>query len=95
MRWDDNLTLEGDDPDLHLWGQYQLAMYAVHLSWGNSTYSKTIKAATIEQYLLAASSFLALFLGHDLLKDNPQDRTLGHLLTPILRDIKKYESVAN
>ena len=74
-------------------GQLQLAMYALHLSAGNSIYCKSIKVATIEQYLLAAATFLAQYSGVDYRKDHAHDKHLGHILAPILRDIKKYESV--
>lgn len=93
MRWDDSLLLEG--PGLAERGQLQLAMYALHLSAGHTVYCKSIKAATIEQYLFAAATFVAQFSGVDYRKDHAHDRHLGHLLTPILRDIKKYESVPN
>lgn len=93
MRWHDNLLLSGDDPDLALRGQYQLAMYALHLSAGHSLYCKSIKVATIEQYLLAASSFVSQFSGTDFRKDAPTDTHMGRILAPVLRDLKKYESV--
>jgi hypothetical protein len=91
MKWTDSLLLEG--PGLAERGQLQLAMYALHLSAGHSIYCRSIKAATIEQYLLAAATFLAQFSGIDYRKDHVHDKQLGHLLVPILRDIKKYESV--
>ena len=69
MNWQDNLLLEGDTPEIALRGQYQLAMYALHLSAGHSIICKSIKVATIEQYLLAASSFVSLFNGVDIRKD--------------------------
>jgi hypothetical protein len=70
-------------------------MYAVHLSNGYSIHCKQLKVATIEQYLLAASSFITLFTGIDYRKDNPSDKTHGHILAPVLRDLRKYESVPN
>jgi hypothetical protein len=93
MKWSDNLLLEGDSPSYAERGQHQLAMYAVHLSAGHSIYCKSIKVATIEQYLLAAASFLALFSGTDFRKDRPTDSHLGHTLASVLKDLKKYESV--
>jgi len=96
MKWFDNLLLMGDDlVALAIRGQWQLAMYAVHLSAGNSIYCKSIKVATIEQYLLAAASFIAQFTGIDCRKDNSADSHTGHILAPVLRDLKKYESVPN
>jgi hypothetical protein len=93
MKWDDSLLLE--EEGLAERGQLQLAMYALHLSSGNSIYCKSIKVATIEQYLLAAATFLAQYSGVDYRKDHAHDKHLGHILAPILRDIKKYESVPN
>jgi hypothetical protein len=95
MKWQDNLLLEGDNPDLAKRGQYQLAMYALHLSYGHSIQCKSIKVATIEQYLLAAASFVAFFTGTDFRKDHPTDAHMGVILSPVLRDLRKYESVPN
>ena len=93
MKWTDNWLLIGDEPDLALRGQLQLAMYAVHLATGNSIYCKRIKASTVEQYVLAASTFLAFFTGTDFRKDRPTDSSMGHLLGPVYRDLRSYESV--
>lgn len=97
MKWLDNLLLEAVPgalaEDLATRGQYQLAMYALHLSSGHSIYCKSIKVATIEQYLLAASSFICQFSGVDFRKDRPTDSHMGSILRPVLRDLKKYESV--
>jgi len=95
MKWDDNLLLEGDEADMALRGQYQFAMYAIFLSCGNSIYCKRIKAATIEQYVLAAASFIALFSGTDYRKDHPSDNQMGYILSPIFRDLKKFETIPN
>ena len=95
MKWHDNLLLEGGTPDLAFRGQFQLAMYALHLSSGHSIYCKRICAATIEQYVFAAASFLTLFTGVDFRKDLPSDKHMGHILAPIYRDLKKYETVPN
>ena len=95
MSWDDNYVFVGDADDMALRAQFQFAMYAVHLSNGHTIYCKSIKAATIEQYLLAVATFIALFTGVDYRKDNPSDTRMGHLLSPIFRDLKKYESVPN
>ncbi|MGL4351839.1 MAG: hypothetical protein ACRCT2_14995, partial [Plesiomonas shigelloides] len=87
--------LEGNTPELAERGQFQLAMYALHLSSGNSIYCKSIKVATIEQYLLAASTFLAHFTGVDFCKDHATHRHMGVILAPVLRDLKKFESLPN
>jgi hypothetical protein len=76
-------------------GHHQLAMYAIHLSAGHSIYRRSIKVATIKQYLLAAASFVAQFTGIDFRKDDPTDTQLGHTLASVLKDLKKCESVPN
>jgi hypothetical protein len=93
MNWQDNLLLEGDDPGLAERGQYQLAMYAMHLSAGHSIHCKSIKGATIEQYLLAAASFISHFSGADFRKDRATDAHMGRILAPVLRDIKTFDSI--
>jgi len=93
MKWTDNWLLIGDDPDLAMRGQLQLAMYAIHLATGNSIYCRRIKAATVEQYVVAAATFLAHFTGRDFRKDLPTHSSMGHLLGPVYRDLRSYESV--
>ena len=95
MKWDDNLLLEGDTPGLAERGQWQLAMYAIHLGAGHSIYCKQIKVATIEAYVFAAASFLAQFTGTDFRKDSPSDTHMGTILAPVYRDLRKYEQVPN
>ena len=89
----DNLLLECSGPDDRTRGQLQLAMYAVHLSAGHSVYCKQIKVATIEQYVLAAATFLAQFSGVDYRKDLCTDSHLGRILSPVYRDLRKYEGM--
>ncbi len=73
MKWMDNPLLEGDAEGLLVRGQLQLAMYAVHLSTGHSIYCKQIKAATAEQYVYAAATFLSHSTGVAFSKDLPSD----------------------
>jgi hypothetical protein len=93
MNWQDNLLLAGGTPEVALRGQYQFSMYALHLSAGHSIYCRSIKVATIGQYLLAVASFVAQFSGVDFRKDHPTDSHMGSILAPVLRDLKKYESI--
>ena len=95
MKWSDNYLFEDDAEALAERAQLQLAMYAIHLSTGHSIYCKSIKVATIEQYLLAASSFLAHFSGRDFRRDSPTDSFNGVILQSVIRDLKKYETVPN
>jgi len=80
MKWTDNCLLTGDETDLAVRGQLQLDMYAVHLAAGNSICHKRIKATTVDNYVLVASTFLAFFTGHNFCKDLPTDSSMGHLL---------------
>lgn len=93
MKWDDDLLLENDPVRLAERGQWQLAMYALHLSCGHTIYCRRIRASTIEDYVHAAATLLASFGGIDFRKDNPADRSMGHILAPVYRDIKHYESL--
>ena len=95
MKWDDNLLLEGGTPGLAERGQLQLAMYAVHLGTGHSIYCKQIKVATIESYVFAAASFLAQFTGVDFRKDSPSDTQMGSILSPVYKELRRYENVPN
>ena len=93
MNWEDDLLLEGEGAAVAERGQWQLAMYALHLSAGNTIYCKRIAARTIEQYVRAAATFLALFSGIDYRKDSPTDKSMGHILRPVFQDLHRYESV--
>ena len=95
MNWTDDFLLERDTPDTVLRGQVQLALYAIHLASGNNIFCKSLRCSTIEQYVLAASSFLAQFSGLDYRKDASSDIRMGHLLAPIYKEIKRYETVPN
>jgi hypothetical protein len=92
MKWD-NLLLVGGTAPIALRGQYQFAMYAIHLSTGHSIHCKSIKVATIEQYLLAAATFVASFTGVDFRKDSPTATRMGTILAPVIRELRRYETV--
>jgi hypothetical protein len=68
-------------------------MYAIYLSTGHSIYCKSIKVATIEQYLLMATTFVASFTGVDFCKDSPTDTRMGTILAPVIRELRRYETV--
>lgn len=93
MKWDDNLLLDGDPEEMLLRGQWQMAMYAVHLSTGHSIYCRQIKVSTIEDYVLAAASFISSFGLGDVRKDCPSDTHMGHILAPVYRDLKRFETI--
>jgi hypothetical protein len=95
MNWQDNLLLEGDDPGLAERGQtsWQCTPCTLVLSAGHTIQCKSIKGATIEQYLLAVVSFFAQFSGTDFRKDRPTDVHMGRILAPVLRDIKSFDTI--
>ena len=92
LDWDDDLTLENSDP---IRGQLQLAMYALHLASGEGITCRQLKLATIKAYVFSVATFLALFCGRDLRKDNPGDKHFGRYLAPVFRDLEKYETIPN
>jgi hypothetical protein len=93
MKWFDDPCLENTSDTRR--GQHQLAMYAIHLACANSIYCKTLKSGTIKEYCAGVASFLALWTGVDHRKDNPTDRTMGHILQPVFDDLAKYDSMPN
>lgn len=95
MRWLDDFLLEGEGSATAERGQYQLAMYAIHLHTGNTIYCKQIKGATVKQYVMAAATFLALFSYRDFRKDDPIHTHMGRLLGPVFKDIERYEEIPN
>ena len=95
MNWREDFLLEGDSPEVALRGQFQLAMYAIHLSLGNSIYCRAIRAATIEQYVLALAMFLMHFTGVDFRKDRPGDSHFGHILAPVFKELRRYDALPN
>jgi hypothetical protein len=94
MKWDDDLLLEHQPEDSPR-GQFQLAMYAVHLSTGHSIYSRQIKAATIKEYVHAVATFLSVFSNRDFRKDCNRDRHMGKFLSDVYRDLQSYEGLPN
>ena len=93
MKWSDDLLLCSGHPDTPLRGQLQLAMYAIHLSLGNNIFCKSLRANTIEQYILAVASFLLSHTGIDFRRDRPSDLTFGRFLTPVYKELRRYDTV--
>ena len=90
MNWTNDLLLEKQGED-RTRGQYQLAMFAIHLSTGHSLRCRTLHLDTIKQYVFAAASLLMCFSGIDFRRDNPFDKHFGHILSPVYDDIKKHD----
>ena len=95
MNLDDNFVL--DKPSDSRRALLQLAMYAQHLGSGNSLFCRTIKAATIKQYVNAAASFLALFGDNprDYRKDSPTDAHVSPVLTSVYTELSRWEKQPN
>lgn len=93
MKWTDNLLLEGDAPEMRTRGQLQLSLYALHLSSGHNIYCGRIKSNTVEQYVFAASLFLSQATGVDMRKDLDSDTKMGHILSPVYRELRRFESI--
>ena len=93
MNWGDNLMLAEDTADTHTRGHLQLSMYALHLAAGNNIHCRSLRLATIEQYVLAASSLLAQFSGVDYRKEGTGSGRLGPLLSAVYREHRRYEAV--
>ena len=68
-------------------------MYALHLQSGHSIQCRTLKVATIKEYVRAIASFWALFSGVDFRKDSPHDKSFGHILGPVFKDMERFETV--
>ena len=97
MRWherdDDYFMLELDP----IRAEQQLAMWAVHLSMGNSIYHRTIRLSTIEDYLRAVARKTATHHRHkrDPRKLNPTDGGFGPNVKSVLKELKRWEDVPN
>jgi hypothetical protein len=90
MKWDDDLELS-KVPLAR--AQYQLTMFAAHLAEGNSIYCRSIKLAAIKAYVRHVASFIALFQGCDIRKDNPTDKNIGKVLTMVFDEIERYKKI--
>ena len=91
MKWDDDYTLE-DTTDTRR-GLLQLAMYAMHVGTGNSLFCRTIKVATVKQYVRAAATFLALFgeRPRDFRKEFPTDTRDARIINSVYDELARWE----
>ena len=93
MKWDDDLTLEHSVDTRR--GLLQLAMYAMHVGTGQTLHCKTIKVATVKQYVRAAATFLALFgdKTRDYRKNYATDTAISSTLVSVYNELARWESV--
>ena len=87
LGWDD-ILMENTSPEK---AANCLAMYAVFLGTGSTIMARQVKVATIKEYLLAVSSFLACFSGRDARKLSPTDQDFAPAIKNCLEDLQKYE----
>lgn len=71
--------------------QLAAAMYALHISEGNSLFCIRIKHDTIRNYVNDFGSLVALATGRIILKDNPQDSQLAQVIQDVLDNVKQFE----
>jgi hypothetical protein len=93
MKWDDDITLEHSVDTRR--GLLQLAMYAMHVGTGQTLLCKTIKVATVKQYVRAAATFLTLFgdKTRDYRKNYATDTALSSTLVSVYNELARWESV--
>jgi len=95
MRWHE------DDDDYFMLkipkqrAQSQLAMFALHLSMGNSLYRRTIRLGTIKEYVNAVAAKTACYRNEDIRKDSPTDQTMGKTLSAVYKELQRWEDVPN
>jgi len=71
----------------------QFTLYALHLAWGGTIWGKPIKASTVEGYLRAAASLVALHCNRDPRYDRPTDLKMSPRIHAILAELKRVESI--
>ena len=93
MKWDDDITLENSGDARR--GLLQLAMYARHVGTGQTLLCKTIKVATVKQYVRAAATFLALFgdTTRDYRKNYATDTAISSTLNSVYNELARWENV--
>ena len=70
-------------------------MFVAHLAEGHTIYCQSIELAAIKAYVRHVSSFIALFQGCDICKDNPMDKNIGKVLTMVFDEVERYKKIPN
>jgi hypothetical protein len=73
----------------------QMALYAAHLATGSSLLCKSIKAGTVEKYLLNIAKFLSNFSNRDVRKEDPTKQALAGPIKSVLTEMERWEKVPN
>ena len=94
LGWRDNPVLEGKSLVVCNW---TLAVYAIHLSYGHTILCKSISAATIKQYVLAAASLIAQFRTDtiDPRCHSATSKEFAPCLDGVFKELIRYEKVPN
>ena len=92
----DDLLLDKPDSSFRR-GQLTFALYAEHLSTGNSVYCKRIRAATVQKYLLDVSRFMRQFgpTERDYCMKTPGGTEWSAELKAVYDANKKFEDQGN
>ena len=74
---------------------YQMAMYAVYLSQGETLFFKSIKVSTIATYLRNAATLIKRVRGSNPRYQDPSDKSLAPIIRAVLDPLKKWEELPN
>jgi hypothetical protein len=94
MKWTDDISCASLDRRRV---QLQLALYAMHLGSAHTLLSKSIKCATIKNYIFDVASFLRRFDANqrDFRRDHDSDKHFAAPLTKVFTELERWEKVPN
>jgi hypothetical protein len=94
MKWRDDLTLASLPRER---GVLQLAIYAEHLASSNTLQFRSVKTATIKQYLRAAAALLGKFgsVSRDYRKEQQSDTKFSRILQAVYNEHDRWMNVPN
>jgi hypothetical protein len=92
--WHENPVLEGQPLEVCNW---VLALFLIHLSYGNNIFCRDLKVGTLHQYILAAASLIAQYSSYkvDPRREGPTSSKLARCLDAVFRELMRYETVPN
>ena len=73
----------------------QLSLYCLHLASGHTLFCKSIKAKTVEKYLIDAADMIAPLCGFDPRRTESSTSKNAPPLQAIITEIKRWESVSD
>jgi hypothetical protein len=92
MKLTDDLLLENACIKRCNW---QLALYATHLATGTNLVFRSIKAATISQYLQDVARFLSRFSNRDPRKEDPTRKDIAPCINSVTKEVQRWEKMPN